>query len=93
VPRGEVIQLLTWHVASARDLPGVLAWRLGQVLATARRDQARQILADDDGVRYAAWLASRGNTPGPAARAAIDAARAELTVIQRRHAVGEEPPR
>jgi hypothetical protein len=32
VPRGEVVQLLTWHVASARDLPGVLAWRLGQVL-------------------------------------------------------------
>jgi hypothetical protein len=30
VPRGEIIQLLTWHVASARDLPGVLVWRLGQ---------------------------------------------------------------
>jgi hypothetical protein len=25
VPPGEVIQLLTWRVASARDLPGVLA--------------------------------------------------------------------
>ena len=31
VPRSEVIQLLTWHVASARDLPGLLAWRLRQV--------------------------------------------------------------
>ena len=41
VPLGEVIQLLTWHVASARDLPGVLAWRLGQVLTAARRDQSR----------------------------------------------------
>lgn len=51
VPRGEVIQLLTWHVASARDLPGVLAWRLGQVLTAARRDQSRQVLADEDGVR------------------------------------------
>ena len=93
VPRGEVIQLLTWHVASARDLPGVLAWRLGQVLAAARRDQARPVHADDDGIRYAAWLASRGNTPGPAARAAIAAARAELTAIQRRRAAVEEPPR
>ena len=42
VPRGEVIQLLTWHVASTRDLPGVLAWRLGQVLTAARRNQVRQ---------------------------------------------------
>jgi hypothetical protein len=84
VPRGEVIQLLTWHVASARDLPGVLAWRLGQVLTAARRDQARQTLADEDGVRYARMLAVRGNTPGPAARAAIAAARAELDAIRRR---------
>jgi hypothetical protein len=37
VPRSEVIQLLTWHVASAQDLPGVLAWRLGQVLTATRR--------------------------------------------------------
>jgi hypothetical protein len=29
VPRGEVIQLLTERVASARDLSGLLAWRLG----------------------------------------------------------------
>ena len=27
VPRSEVTHLLTGHVASARDLPGVLAWR------------------------------------------------------------------
>ena len=86
VPRGEVIQLLTWHVASARDLPGVLAWRLGQVLTAARRDQARQVPADEDGVRYAAMLAARGNTPGPAARAAIAAARAELAAIGRSRA-------
>ena len=100
VPRGEVIQMLTWHVAGARDLPGVLAWRLGQVLTTIRRP-ARQVPADEDGALYAAKLAARaGNTPGPAARAAIAAARAaiaaaraaiaaaraELAAIRRRHA-------
>ena len=58
VPRGEVIQLLTWRVASARDLPGVLAWRLGQVLTAARRDQARQVPADEDGVRSGRPLAA-----------------------------------
>jgi hypothetical protein len=70
----------------------MLAWRLGQVLTATRRDRARQVPADEDAARYTAWLASRGNTPGPAARAAIAAARAELTAIQRRRAVGEEPP-
>jgi hypothetical protein len=84
VPRGEVIQLLTERVASARDLPGMLAWRLGQALTAARRDLSRQVLADEDGARYASWLAARGNTPGPAARAAIATARAELEAIQRR---------
>ncbi len=86
VPRGEVIQLLTWHVAGARDLPGVLAWRLGQVLTTIRRP-ARQVPADEDGARYAAMLAARaGNTSGPAAQAELAAARAELAAIRRRHA-------
>jgi hypothetical protein len=90
VPRGEVLQLLTERVASARDLPGLLAWRLGRVLATTRRDMGRQVPADEDGVRYAGMLTARGNTPGPAARAAIAAARAELEAIQRRRA-DEEP--
>ena len=49
VPRGEVTQLLTERVANARDLPGVLAWRLGQMLTAARRDQSRQVPADEDG--------------------------------------------
>jgi hypothetical protein len=35
----------------------VLAWRLGRVLTGARRDMARQVPADEDGVRYAAMLA------------------------------------
>jgi hypothetical protein len=86
VPRGEVVQLLTERVASARDLPGLLAWRLGQALTAARRDLSRQVLADEDGARYSSWLATRGNTPSPAARAAIATARAELEAIQRRRA-------
>jgi hypothetical protein len=75
-------------VASAQDLPGVLAWRLGKVLTAARRDQIRQVYADEDGVRYAAMLAARGNTPGPGpdARAAIAATRAALDAIRRRRA-------
>ena len=87
VPRGEVIQVLTERVAGARDLPGVLAWRLGQLLTAARRP-ARQVPADEDGARYAAMLAARaGNTPGPAAQAAITtAARAELAAIRQKYA-------
>jgi hypothetical protein len=34
-------------VASARDLPGLLAWQLGQALTAARRDLSRQVLADE----------------------------------------------
>jgi hypothetical protein len=83
-----VIQLLTERVARARDLPGMLAWRLGRALTAARRDLAglvRQVPADEDGVRYAAMLAARaGGTLGPAAWAAITATRAELEAIQRR---------
>jgi hypothetical protein len=52
--------------------------------AGIRRDAHRQVLADEDGVRYAAMLAARGNTPGLAARAAIAAARAELDAIRYR---------
>jgi hypothetical protein len=85
VPRGEVTQLLTERVADARDPPGVLAWRLGQMLTAVRRDQSRQVPAAA-GARYAAMLAARGNTPGPDARAAIAAVRAELDAI--RHARG-----
>jgi hypothetical protein len=44
-----------------RPRADVLARRLGQVLTAARRNQARQVLADEDGVRYKAMLA----TPAP----------------------------
>jgi hypothetical protein len=92
VPRGEVTQLLTERAANARDLPGVLSRRLGQMLTAARRDQSRQVPAAEDGARNAAMLAARGNTPGPGARAAIAAARAELDVIRRRCVGNEELP-
>lgn len=72
---GGVAQLLTECVATSAIPPGMLAWRLGEVLTVARRDQARQVHADEDGVRYAAMLAARDNTSGPVARAAIATAR------------------
>jgi hypothetical protein len=65
-PAGEVAQLLTERVASAGDLPGVLAWRLGRVITAARRP-ARHVPADERGERYAAMLAARaGNSAPPA---------------------------
>jgi hypothetical protein len=79
VPPGEVRQLLTHRVAGARDLPGVLAWRLGKVISAARRPP-RHVPADEHGTRHAAMLAERAaHGPGPAGRAAIAAARAALT--------------
>ena len=83
-PPGEVIQLLTWHVAGARELAGVLAWRLGRVISAARRPHV-QVHADEDGARYAAMLAVRaGNTPTPGRLAAIAAARAAAEAAQQR---------
>ena len=83
-PPGEVIQLLTWHVAGARELAGVLAWRLGRVISAARRPHV-QVHADEDGARYAAMLAARaGNTPTPGRLAAIAAARAAAEAAQQR---------
>ena len=52
------------------------------MLTAARRDQSRQVLADEDGIRYAEMLAARGNTPSPGARAAMATARAALDTIQ-----------
>jgi len=82
---GEMTQLLTWQVASSRDLPAVLAWRLGRVVAAARRRPARHVPADETGQRYAATLTRLGNsayrpdphgdTPGAVA---LRAARARL---------------
>jgi hypothetical protein len=87
-PPGEVIQLLTWHVAGARDLAGVLAWRLGQVVAAARRP-ARQVPADEDGARYTAMLAelagNRPPNPSAARLAAITAAKAAAEDAHRRY--------
>lgn len=60
VTPGEVTQLLTYHVASAKNLPGTLAWRLGRVIDGHRRP--RHVPVDDDGARDAAWWARPGNS-------------------------------
>lgn len=85
LPPGEVIELLAEQVASAIDLPTVLAWRLGRVLRAARR--RTHVAADEHGHRYAAWRAARANhRPGPAGQAAITTARAAVHAAQARQA-------
>ncbi len=63
----------------------MLAWRLGRVIAAARRP-GRQVPADENGARYAAMLAVRaGNTPPtPARLAAIAAAKTATEDARRR---------
>jgi hypothetical protein len=103
VPRGEVLQLLTERVASARDLPGVLTWRLGRVLTAARRDMARQVPADEDGARYAAMFAAavthraprpgpRSPPRGPSSRPSSGGARQQLFGRQQNREVRSRPP-
>jgi len=65
IPPSEVTDLLTDRVASAASLPSVLTWRLGRVLAAARR--RLQVPADEDGRRHAAMLAARAHHPPPPA--------------------------
>jgi hypothetical protein len=83
VPPGEVIQLLTWRVAGARDLAGVLSWRLGRAVNAARHS-APDVMVDETGVRYTEMLSARPGNRHPtqarvqaiaAARAAAEAAR------------------
>jgi hypothetical protein len=79
VPPGEAFEILTSQVRSARDLSGLLAYRLGRVITAARKSHR---LADDAGARYARMLAERANRSGPGAeaRAAIERARKLLAV-------------
>lgn len=78
-PPGEVRQLLTWHVAGARDLTGTLAWRLGRVVDAAR-SPARQVPADEDGARWKAMLETvEGNRPASPSRRRLDAIAAAKT--------------
>lgn len=94
VPAGEVAQLLTWQVASAADLPGVLAWRLGRVITAARRPPPRHVPADETGARRAAMLAARagnsapdphGSTPGAVELRAVRAKLGPDRLARRRH--------
>jgi len=81
VPPGEVTELLTGQVASARDLPGLLTWRLGQIIAGARRRTA--VRADEAGVRYHAMLAQRAARPGPGAGARNEIGRTRAMLARR----------
>jgi hypothetical protein len=80
---GELVLVLTQMVASAADLPGVLAWRLTRIVAAAAK--ARNVDVDDDGDRAAAVIAARAavcsaprstGTAAALAKARADAARA-----------------
>ena len=78
----ELLVVLTQMVASAGDLPRVLAWRLARIVGAA--DGARNVPADEDGAGYAAMLAARcaavprsAETAAALARARADAARAD----------------
>jgi hypothetical protein len=78
VPPSELAEVLTDRLAGARDVAGVLAWRLGRLIAAARRRTT--VPADETGARYRAMLvkcASRPG-PGPGARAELERVRAML---------------
>jgi hypothetical protein len=96
VPPGEVRQLLTWHVAGARDLAGTLAWRLGRVVDAAR-SPARQVPADEDGARYTAMLETiEGNRPASPTRRrreAIAAAKTAAAASRSRFLASDSPSR
>jgi hypothetical protein len=79
VPPGELQEILTDRLSGARDVAGVLAWRLGRVITAARRRTA--VRADETGARYRTMLAECASRPGPGAgaRAEIERARAILT--------------
>jgi len=50
MPSGEAVELLTTQVASARDLAGVVRYRVGRVLRSMRR--RHNLRVDDDGLAY-----------------------------------------
>jgi hypothetical protein len=73
MPPSELAELLTERVASARDLPALLTWRLGRTLRAARRRTA--VPADETSARYAAMLAARTGNSIPRGPAAAELAR------------------
>jgi hypothetical protein len=89
----ELVPVLTQMIASASDLPGVLAWRLTRLTAAA--EHARHIAVDDDGARTAAMLAARAaaTTPrSPETAAAIARARADAARATARRHGGQPAP-
>lgn len=75
---GDVAQLLTERTGSARDLAGVLRWRLGRVISSARRSAS--VRADETGDRYRQMLTTRRPGPGAEARAEIARTRQRITL-------------
>ncbi|MGW2161835.1 hypothetical protein [Nonomuraea sp. NPDC001699] len=80
LPESEARELLTAQVSSARNLCGLLRWRIGKELRRQRRAARRvaALVVDDDGRRHQAWLEAND-----AANAAKAARRAELVGMAR----------
>ncbi|WP_329430961.1 hypothetical protein OG339_48275 (plasmid) [Streptosporangium sp. NBC_01495] len=57
LPVSEVEELLSDQVRSARNMVGLVQWRVGRVLRDIRR--RHRIEVDEAGVRHAAWMAER----------------------------------
>lgn len=57
LPPGEVEELLSEQVASARDMVGLVTWRVGRCLRGLRN--RRQVAIDEDRQRHAAWIAEQ----------------------------------
>jgi hypothetical protein len=81
----ELVLVLTQMVASASDLPRVLAWRLTRIVTAA--EHVRSIAVDEEGRRWTAMASRMGNsapTPGSSAAAELDRARAEIRAVAER---------
>ncbi|PZG14841.1 hypothetical protein C1J01_25670 [Nonomuraea aridisoli] len=82
MPPGEAVELLTDQMASARDLAGVVRYRVGRVLRAMRR---RRNLALDDGTGYQAMqdrLAAARAQAAQARSEALAAARAAVNAVR-----------
>ncbi|MER5322254.1 hypothetical protein [Streptosporangium roseum] len=78
MPPSEVEELLSAQVGSARDVAGLVRWRVGRCLRGLRR--RRHLVVDDTGQRHAAWMAGQAarweaQERSGARRAALEAAR------------------
>ncbi|MBG0819125.1 hypothetical protein [Planomonospora sp. ID82291] len=95
VPQSEAVELMTERTRSAADLPGVIRYRIGRVLAAARRRS--KVRADEDGRGYAAAMTARAEAAAQrfeetqAGRSAFAAARAAMEAAHRSRASAPGP--